>query len=216
MTGYAYGCREECCKAAARAPKPGIIKHGTHSGYSHFKCRCDECKAAEMEYRRINPNIVECNRKYYRDNCGHLNARRRQWGKENREKSTASARARRAANPERYAAVQRAWREANRDWRREWKRANPNKIRAMELRRRARKLEAFIENVDPAKVYARDNWTCHICGEKVDRKLKHPDPLSASLDHVRPLSKGGLHSYANCAASHLQCNLRKHANILAV
>lgn len=28
------------------------IKHGTVSGYSYHKCRCDQCRAASTEYRR--------------------------------------------------------------------------------------------------------------------------------------------------------------------
>lgn len=27
-------------------------KHGTLTGYNHYKCRCDHCKAAMAEYRR--------------------------------------------------------------------------------------------------------------------------------------------------------------------
>lgn len=37
-----------------------------------------------------------------------------------------------------------------------------------------------------------------------------PDPLFASIDHVIPLSKGGLHERANLTCSHLRCNMVKH------
>lgn len=52
----------------------------------------------------------------------------------------------------------------------------------------------------------RDNWICNICGEKIDKNLKYPNPMSASLDHIIPLSKGGQHSYDNVHIAHLYCN----------
>lgn len=28
------------------------MKHGTRSTYVHYKCRCDECRAAQAKYQR--------------------------------------------------------------------------------------------------------------------------------------------------------------------
>lgn len=55
----------------------------------------------------------------------------------------------------------------------------------------------------------RDNWICGICGELVDRKLEHPDPMCASLDHVVPVSLGGGSEPSNLRLTHLVCNLRR-------
>ena len=52
----------------------------------------------------------------------------------------------------------------------------------------------------------RDNWICNICGNIVDKELKYPNPMSASLDHIIPLSKGGEHNENNVHISHLYCN----------
>ncbi|MDG1950486.1 MAG: HNH endonuclease signature motif containing protein [bacterium] len=41
----------------------------------------------------------------------------------------------------------------------------------------------------------------------IDRTLRYPDLMSASLDHVVPLSKGGANSAENFQASHLSCNI---------
>ena len=76
-------------------------------------------------------------------------------------------------------------------------------------RRRARKRGRHNEHISHLKVFDRDAWLCHICGKPVDRGLAFPDPMSASLDHVVPLAKGGTHTYANVACSHLICNSRK-------
>lgn len=55
----------------------------------------------------------------------------------------------------------------------------------------------------------RDRWTCAICGKRVNRRLRHPAPLCASLDHVIPVSEGGTSDVWNLRLTHLQCNLSR-------
>ena len=62
-----------------------------------------------------------------------------------------------------------------------------------------------------ATVFERDGWVCGLCDEPVSRDAVYPDPLSASLDHVVPLSRGGAHSLENVQLAHLACNVRKGA-----
>lgn len=62
-------------------------------------------------------------------------------------------------------------------------------------------------------VYDRDDWRCGLCAEGVDRELIWPDPMSVSLDHVVPLSKGGTHTLDNVQCAHLVCNLQKGARV---
>lgn len=59
------------------------------------------------------------------------------------------------------------------------------------------------------EVFERDGWLCGICGDPVDRRLTYPDPMSASLDHIKPLSKGGGHLRSNAQCAHWECNVRK-------
>jgi 5-methylcytosine-specific restriction endonuclease McrA len=75
--------------------------------------------------------------------------------------------------------------------------------------RRARKAGVRVEKFANTEVFDRDGWTCGICLEPIDPALAWPDPMSVSLDHVVPLSKGGDHSRANCQAAHLVCNVSK-------
>lgn len=75
--------------------------------------------------------------------------------------------------------------------------------------RRAKHYGVHWEQVDILKIYERDNFQCGLCGKKVDLSLPYPDKLSASLDHVIPLSKGGTHTEKNVQLSHLHCNLSK-------
>lgn len=58
----------------------------------------------------------------------------------------------------------------------------------------------------------RDGWRCGVCGGKVARDRKHPDPLAPSVDHIVPLARGGTNDLANLQISHLRCNLGKRAD----
>lgn len=86
--------------------------------------------------------------------------------------------------------------------------------RANAARRKARMVTPMAERrVDRLAVFERDGWVCGLCGGKVDPELRHPDPLSASLDHVLPLALGGLHEWGNVQCSHLRCNTAKGARL---
>lgn len=75
--------------------------------------------------------------------------------------------------------------------------------------RRARAATSAVEVIAPGKVFERDGWACGICGGEVDKTLKHPDPMSASIDHVVALSNGGTHTWDNVQCAHLTCNVAK-------
>ncbi|SMF53211.1 hypothetical protein SAMN02982989_3183 [Xaviernesmea oryzae] len=47
-----------------------------------------------------------------------------------------------------------------------------NSQRAGKLRRKAALRAAYVESVDPIKVFERDKWKCQICGVKTPRKLR--------------------------------------------
>ena len=139
-------------------------------------------------------------------------AYRRAAYKSDPEKEAARKRAYRLAKPDKQAAYNRAWREANpeksRALVRAWAANHPEKRRISKLasnhRRRSRKLNAFVEDVDHAVVFKRDSGICGICNLSVD-------PTDWHLDHVVPLCKGGEHSYANVQVSHPSCNMQKGA-----
>lgn len=91
----------------------------------------------------------------------------------------------------------------------EWNRVNDGRRRAYRHARRARMYAVAYETFDAWEIAERDGWVCHICSLPVDRALGYPDPGSKSIDHVLPLIKGGSHTRANVAISHLLCNIKK-------
>lgn len=86
---------------------------------------------------------------------------------------------------------------------------------AVKGKRRAAQRGVDCETVNPAKVFERDGWRCHICNRKTPRNLRGTyKPNAPELDHIVPLSKGGSHTYANTACSCRQCNGLKGATVL--
>lgn len=102
----------------------------------------------------------------------------------------------------------------NRESRADGRQALPmwdDKARARWAARQALKRGVAAEVFEFREVFDRDGWICGLCAEPVDPELRWPDPLSVSLDHVIPLSRGGSHSRANTQCSHLRCNVSKGA-----
>lgn len=82
-------------------------------------------------------------------------------------------------------------------------------LRIKTQRRRALMRDPSAEKVDRDVVGERDGWKCGICRKRVDNSIPWPNPLSPSLDHIVPLSRGGDHTYANSRISHLVCNMQR-------
>lgn len=71
------------------------------------------------------------------------------------------------------------------------------------------------ERIDPIAVFERDRWRCHLCGKKtLKTKRGSVHSLAPEMDHIVPLSKGGLHVLSNVACSCRACNNWKRARLL--
>lgn len=177
---YPY-CRD--CKNAwkreYRKANPEKMRQADRA--KHARRSPDEKRASAKRYRDANlEQARESNRRYYERNREAIIQRTKRWHAENADLSRE---------------LKRAHREANRDKYR-------NKINS----RRARISGTAIGPVDLESL-----WTglCGICGEGIDRAMKFPNPLSPSVDHIIPLSKGGGHVADNLQWAHFGCNASK-------
>lgn len=63
--------------------------------------------------------------------------------------------------------------------------------------------------INRAEILHRDQWTCQLCGEPLERDATVPHPHAPTLDHIVPLALGGAHGPENLQAAHFICNSRK-------
>ena len=86
---------------------------------------------------------------------------------------------------------------------------NPWRNRESAHRRKARIKKVRVGHVSGNVIYQRDNGKCQICRKMVDITLRHPHPMSASIDHIVPIALGGSHENKNVQLTHLICNMKK-------
>jgi 5-methylcytosine-specific restriction endonuclease McrA len=74
-------------------------------------------------------------------------------------------------------------------------------------RRRARRFGVAFANINKWTVFARDGWTCQMCGTHTPRaKSGTYDNDAPVLDHILPISRGGPHTYENVQCLCKGCN----------
>jgi 5-methylcytosine-specific restriction endonuclease McrA len=89
---------------------------------------------------------------------------------------------------------------------------------------RDKRLDGIVidKDISIQKLAERDNNRCQICGEPVDWNDKHENGqvivcgnLYPSIDHVVPVSLGGLHSWDNVQLAHRVCNSKKNNKVVS-
>ena len=67
------------------------------------------------------------------------------------------------------------------------------------------------------KIIFKTQNTCGICGRPVDFNIKTPEPMSAVIDHIIPVSKGGHPSdMDNLQLAHWTCNRQKSDKLFVI
>ena len=72
-----------------------------------------------------------------------------------------------------------------------------------------RKVYAHGDEINALVLFELFNWTCYLCGNKIDRHRRCPDWQAANVEHITPLASGGTHTWDNVVPAHLRCNLEK-------
>ena len=65
-------------------------------------------------------------------------------------------------------------------------------------------------------LYKRDSGVCYLCGEKCDwndKQYGQVGPKYPTIDHIVPISIGGLHSWDNVRLAHFECNCNKSSDL---
>ena len=83
-----------------------------------------------------------------------------------------------------------------------WRRSHPDEVKSARGYYRALRKGAYVEKLDIRTIYKRDKGICGICCKTVAR-------ADSSLDHIQPISRGGVHAAYNVRISHLACNLSR-------
>lgn len=171
---------------------------GFHKSKSHkegYYPRCKECvREAVREHRLAHPEKVKQDKQ--------------RSAQKHPEKAAERSRRFHTAHPGRAAIYREKWLvdhpEEMKRAREVWAQENPNRRRILQGRRRARMKNQFIEDVDHRVVYEMHGGCCGICKDYVA-------PDNFHVDHIVPVSKGGMHGYINVQPSHPNCNRRKAA-----
>lgn len=93
-------------------------------------------------------------------------------------------------------------------------RRSPSRRADKKLRRAIARGANGGEKIDPIKVFERDAYRCGICGSRTSKgKRGTYHPKAPELDHIVPVSAGGLHTYSNVQCACRSCNISKGASM---
>lgn len=203
------------CGGVTPLPKP----RGKSPKYCSDDCRRQARRNQREEFVANNPELARArNRakvtKWRKTKPQSFQASRRKHYSEHREEIIVHRRKHRADNLEQFRSYGRQKYDQNRDKIRSQRKSNyleREHLRATNQRgasrRRARLLAVLVDDIDPRVVFERDKGVCGIC-------LTPVDPSSRwEVDHIMPISKGGLHAYVNVQLAHRKCNRSKSARL---
>jgi 5-methylcytosine-specific restriction endonuclease McrA len=177
----------------------------------------EERKAYKAEWTRANAERVSASQKAWRDR--------------NRELLRARQAESRAANRDRNRAYQAKYYQAHREDIREqanlrtvrWRAENPDRARESATRTRLRRqaLTTTCEHVACLALGATTvAWSvnphrCYLCGTPVRLHAKRIDSDRCEMDHVVPITRGGLHCAENLRPACAPCNRLKSNKLLS-
>jgi 5-methylcytosine-specific restriction endonuclease McrA len=182
--------------------------------------------AANRERER-EKNRLHMKRQYAENPAQHREASKR-WRAANPDKVREQDRRRRTVNADRACEKKKRSCERNRAKRlesmrryyiahrekldrqnRQYRREHPEKLQGGFRCRAATYGVVYEQGITWRAVLARDGTRCALCGSAVIPSGHKADPLSATVDHKVPMSKGGGHTWENVQLAHRRCNVRR-------
>jgi len=202
--------------ASERPPlPPDDSRHGTNSGYNHWRCRCERCRAwrSAESARHYTANAeTERRRKadYYAANVEKLRAYRAEWYVKNADRERATDALYRAANADKRREYNARYRIERADKISAQRRSPQGRAtsRVKSSRRRERSERRYCgcdtrENL--AAVWLLDSGRCAYCNAP-----------GTDYEHVVPLAKGGWGCVSNFRIACKSCNSKKRTLPLTV
>ena len=90
-------------------------------------------------------------------------------------------------------------------------RKNSNRNGWLIRERRIKENGKVDSDISLQRLAKRDHNQCYLCGKQVDWTVDSNDNYYPSIDHVKPLCKGGTHTWDNVKLAHRICNSEKGA-----
>lgn len=220
------------------------IPHGTQSGYSYWKCRCDLCvevkrsidrawyvknreakKAKSRKWAAENSERKAANSREYREkNADKLQEQKRQYYRDNVETTKERVRAWRAANPEKKRANDRRARERDPEKHRASRLESYYRVRERDLEGQRAKARAYSKT---PKAQMANRLRAHLRrGIRYNAEARDwveiilADPCSycgkrpVEIEHIEPVVIGGTSEWDNLAPACRSCNASKHDDAL--
>lgn len=165
------------------------------------------------EYRERDPEKTRERRRIYREaNFEKVKAAETAWKAANVEKRIAYTAQWRLDNPEKAAALRKRDYENNieriKQRARDWNKANPERVRARHIRRKAlsRRIPGDFTGADVLRQFDRQERKCFYCRKNIADK-------QYEIDHLIPLSKGGTNFRENIVLACPRCNNAKRTKM---
>lgn len=208
MAAYTTTCH--ICESTF-TPKSATAK------YCSPKCRKEAKRKADREFmRKWRAENPEKNAERRKREDPELHRRRtRRWREQHPDQAKAQAKAYRQANLSSETARMRRWLEDPEHKERHyanikrWAVRNPDKVAAHKVRRARAELEGNATRELVNAKWEASNKTCCLCGTRIDDTLSAPHPMSLTLEHLTPISRGGRHDIDNIDFAHRACNTKK-------
>ena len=172
-------------------------------------CTCSEMKPVES-FNKKSAKCRECQKAYYREyykaNSEKLKASSAKWSEENSERVRERNKLRYKNNRDKILSSNKKWAAANPEKRatslKDWREKNPSKTNAYAAKRWAAKRNQTPELSDEEKKAIEDMyWHC--------RDLEVISGQKYHVDHIKPISKGGLHCLSNLQVLPADLNMSK-------